>query len=150
MSSNSETPKKHVLYPSANQTNKSPPKQGHHLPKVTLPKVHTSHIQSASQHQYYSLRWNNYQNNLTDMFHELLNSEKFVDVTLACEHNSLKCHKVVLSACSTFFQKLLMDNPCKHPIIIMPPEVAFADLQFIIEFVYRGEIDVSEAELQVS
>lgn len=32
----------------------------------------------------------------------------------------------------------------------MPPEVAFADLQFIIEFVYRGEIDVSEAELQVS
>jgi hypothetical protein len=32
----------------------------------------------------------------------------------------------------------------------MPPEIAFADLQFIIEFVYRGEIDVSEAELQVS
>lgn len=32
----------------------------------------------------------------------------------------------------------------------MPPEVAFADLQFIIEFVYRGEIDVSEDELQVS
>jgi hypothetical protein len=57
---------------------------------------------------------------------------------------------VVLSACSTFFAKLLTENPCKHPIIIMPPEVAFADLQFIIEFVYRGEIDVSEAELQVS
>lgn len=32
--------------------------------------------------------------NLTDMFHELLNTEKFVDVTLACEHNLLKCHKV--------------------------------------------------------
>lgn len=88
--------------------------------------------------------------NLTDMFHELLNSEKFVDVTLACEHNLLKCHKVVLSACSNFFEKLLDENPCKHPIIIMPPEIAFVDLQFIIEFVYRGEIDVSEPELQVS
>jgi hypothetical protein len=57
---------------------------------------------------------------------------------------------VVLSACSNFFQKLLDENPCKHPIIIMPPEIAFVDLQFIIEFVYRGEIDVSEPELQVS
>lgn len=32
--------------------------------------------------------------NLTDMFHELLNAERFVDVTLACENNTLKCHKV--------------------------------------------------------
>ena len=32
---------------------------------------------------------------MTDMFHELLNAEKFVDVTLACEHNSLKAHKVI-------------------------------------------------------
>jgi len=31
----------------------------------------------------------------------------------------------------------------------MPPDVCFNDLKFIIEFVYRGEIDVSQAELQV-
>lgn len=42
-----------------------------------------------------------------------------------------------------------MDNPCKHPTIILPQEVGFNDLKFIIEFVYRGEIDVSQAELQV-
>lgn len=42
-----------------------------------------------------------------------------------------------------------MDNPCKHPTIILPQEVCFNDLKFIIEFVYRGEIDVSQAELQV-
>jgi hypothetical protein len=43
-----------------------------------------------------------------------------------------------------------MDNPCKHPTIILPQEIDFNDLKFIIEFVYRGEIDVSQAELQVS
>jgi hypothetical protein len=43
-----------------------------------------------------------------------------------------------------------MDNPCKHPTIILPYDVCFNDLKFIIEFVYRGEIDVSQAELQVS
>lgn len=40
--------------------------------------------------------------NLTDMFHELLNAEKFVDVTLACEHNSLKCHKVRNASCGCY------------------------------------------------
>lgn len=59
------------------------------------------------------------------------------------------CFQVVLSACSSYFQKLLMENPCKHPTIIMPQDVCFSDLKFIIEFVYRGEIDVSQAELQV-
>lgn len=57
--------------------------------------------------------------------------------------------QVVLSACSSYFQKLLLSNPCKHPTIIMPQDVCFNDLKFIIEFVYRGEIDVSQAELQV-
>lgn len=57
--------------------------------------------------------------------------------------------QVVLSACSSYFQKLLLENPCKHPTIIMPQDVCYADLKFIIEFVYKGEIDVSQAELQV-
>ncbi|KAL0132385.1 hypothetical protein PUN28_000274 [Cardiocondyla obscurior] len=100
--------------------------------------------------QHYCLRWDNYQSNVTSVFHQLLQTEAFVDVTLACNEASLKAHKVVLSACSSYFQKLLLSNPCKHPTIIMPQDVGFNDLKFIIEFVYRGEIEVSQAELQVS
>lgn len=58
--------------------------------------------------------------------------------------------QVVLSACSSYFQKLLLENPCTHPTIIMPQDVCYDDLKFIIEFVYKGEIDVSQAELQVN
>jgi hypothetical protein len=85
---------------------------------------------------------------MTSVFHQLLQNEAFVDVTLACNDLSLKAHKVVLSACSSYFQKLLLENPCKHPTIIMPQDVCYADLKFIIEFVYKGEIDVSQTELQ--
>ncbi|CAB3376799.1 Hypothetical predicted protein [Cloeon dipterum] len=85
---------------------------------------------------------------MTSVFHQLLTDEAFVDVTLACNEDTLKAHKVVLSACSPYFQKLLLDNPCKHPVIILPQEVSFLDLQFIIDFVYRGEVDVSQDELQ--
>lgn len=49
---------------------------------------------ARSSHQYFSLRWNNYQSNMTSVFHELLETQSFVDVTLACEYNSLKAHKV--------------------------------------------------------
>uniref|UniRef100_A0A182M2A0 BTB domain-containing protein n=1 Tax=Anopheles culicifacies TaxID=139723 RepID=A0A182M2A0_9DIPT len=142
-----------------------------HLPTSTYPATSPYSKGARSSHQYFSLRWNNYQSNMTSVFHELLESQSFVDVTLACEYNSLKAHKViagpgsfphgfpinnatislqqvVLSACSAYFQKILLDNPCKHPTIILPADICFSDLQFIIEFVYRGEIDVSEAELQ--
>ncbi|XP_033207469.1 protein bric-a-brac 2-like isoform X2 [Belonocnema kinseyi] len=107
-----------------------------------------AHYSGGMAGQHYCLRWNNYQSNMTSVFHQLLQTEAFVDVTLACNEASLKAHKVVLSACSSYFQKLLLSNPCKHPTIIMPQDVCFNDLKFIIEFVYRGEIDVSQAELQ--
>lgn len=46
-------------------------------------------------HQYFSLRWNNYQNTMTSVFQQLREDLSFVDVTLSCEHGSLKAHKVI-------------------------------------------------------
>ena len=45
--------------------------------------------------------------------------EAFCDVTLAVEGASLKCHKMVLAACSSYFQNLFMENTCKHPIVFL-------------------------------
>lgn len=46
------------------------------------------------QDQYFSLRWNNYQGNMTTVFHQLLQAQSFVDVSLACENQILQAHKV--------------------------------------------------------
>ena len=54
---------------------------------------------------------------------------------------------MVLSACSPYFQSLLLNNPCKHPIIILPRDVRYTDLRHVIEFVYKGEIDVAQEQL---
>lgn len=48
--------------------------------------------------EHYSLKWNNYQSTMTSVFHHLLRTEAFVDVTLACDDESLKAHKVNESA----------------------------------------------------
>jgi hypothetical protein len=101
---------------------------------------------SKNNSQQFCLRWNNYQTNLTCVFDQLLQSESFVDVTLACDGNQIKAHKIVLSACSPYFQSLFFDNPCQHPIIIMR-DVKWPELKAIVEFMYKGEINVNQDQI---
>lgn len=54
--------------------------------------------------QQFCLRWNNHQPNFISMFTTLLNTGSLVDVTLAAEGKHLQAHKIVLSACSVYFQ----------------------------------------------
>lgn len=101
---------------------------------------------AANNSQQFCLKWNNYQRNLTCVFDQLLQNESFVDVTLACDGNSIKAHKMVLSACSPYFQSLFVENPCQHPIIIMR-DVKWTELKAAVEFMYKGEIKVSQAQI---
>ncbi|GLH03151.1 Protein bric-a-brac 2, partial [Gryllus bimaculatus] len=96
--------------------------------------------------QQFCVKWNSYSSNLQSVFPRLLNSEHFVDITLACEGQMIKCHKVVLSACSTYFEKLLVQNPCQHPIIFMK-DMKHWEVQALVDFMYRGEVNVSQEEL---
>lgn len=96
--------------------------------------------------QQFCLRWNNYQSNLTNVFDQLLQSESFVDVTLACDGHSIKAHKMVLSACSPYFRQLFFENPCQHPIIILK-DINWPELKATVEFMYKGEINVSQDQI---
>jgi len=95
----------------------------------------------------YCLRWNNHQSNLLGVFSQLLQDEALVDVTLACaEGHSIRAHKVVLSACSTYFKTLFVDHPNRHPIVILK-DVCFAELRTLVEFMYKGEVSVEVCQL---
>lgn len=73
----------------------------------------------TSPEQQYSLRWNDFHSSILSSFRHLRDEEDFVDVTLACDGCSFTAHKVVLSACSPYFRRLLKANPCQHPIVIL-------------------------------
>ncbi|XP_067648462.1 protein bric-a-brac 1 [Eurosta solidaginis] len=107
---------------------------------------HSSNGSTAIVPQQFCLRWNNYQSNLTSVFDQLLQTESLVDVTLACDGRSIKAHKMILSACSPYFQMLFAETPCQHPIVIMR-DVNWCDLKAIVEFMYRGEINVSQDQI---
>ncbi|XP_047486355.1 protein tramtrack, beta isoform-like isoform X1 [Penaeus chinensis] len=94
----------------------------------------------------YCLKWNNHWANLIRVFNSLLQSETFVDVTLACEGRHLKAHRLVLSACSPYFKELLVAHPDKHPIVILK-DVRYSELRTLIEFIYNGEVSVEQHDL---
>ncbi|XP_063888928.1 protein bric-a-brac 1-like [Scylla paramamosain] len=96
--------------------------------------------------QQFCLRWNNYQSNLMQVFDQLLQTESFVDVTLSCEGQNVKAHRMVLSACSPYFQCLLNDAPCSHPVIILQG-VKWTELKAVVEFMYKGEINICQEQL---
>ncbi|XP_031617645.1 transcriptional regulator Kaiso isoform X1 [Contarinia nasturtii] len=96
--------------------------------------------------QQFCLRWNNHQPNFISVFSSLLHNEALVDVTLAAEGRQLQAHKVVLSACSSYFQSLFTTNPCQHPIVILK-DVQYNDLKTMVDFMYYGEVNVSQEQL---
>ncbi|KAK4315058.1 hypothetical protein Pmani_013689 [Petrolisthes manimaculis] len=100
----------------------------------------------AMSPQQFCLRWNNHQSNIVSVFEQLLQSESFVDVTLAVEGMMLKAHKVVLSACSPYFQAVLASHPDKHPIVILK-DVRYTDMRDLLDFMYRGEVSVDQDNL---
>lgn len=96
--------------------------------------------------QQFCLKWKSHYSNLLSALDQLLFSESFTDVTLACEGFSLKAHKAMLSACSPFFQTLFAENSHQHPIVILK-DFKFSELRAIVDFMYHGEVNVSREQL---
>uniref|UniRef100_A0A1B6MMM4 BTB domain-containing protein n=1 Tax=Graphocephala atropunctata TaxID=36148 RepID=A0A1B6MMM4_9HEMI len=97
--------------------------------------------------QQFSLRWNNYLNQLTEAFGSLRYEEDLVDVTLSCEGGRLRAHKMLLSACSPYFRDIFKENPCQHPVIVFR-NTKLRDLQAILDFIYKGEVNVLQENLE--
>jgi len=94
----------------------------------------------------FCLRWNDFESNISGAFRELREDKDFFDVTLACDDDQLQAHKVILSACSPFFRTILRRNKHEHPLLYLKG-VKYADLVSVLNFMYHGEVNVAQEEL---
>jgi len=94
----------------------------------------------------FCLRWNDFETNISSAFRELRDDKDFFDVTLACDDEQIQAHKVILSACSPFFRNVLRRNPHQHPLLYLKG-VKYTDLQSVLNFMYHGEVNVAQEEL---
>jgi len=89
------------------------------------------------------LKWNNHTTNLLSVLGSFQQKDILVDVTISCENQNIKAHKMVLSACSPYFQSIFLENPCKHPVVIING-IKYEDITAILNFMYKGEVNVSQ------
>ncbi|XP_072945049.1 uncharacterized protein [Epargyreus clarus] len=104
-------------------------------------------MQGAMSDKTFHLKWNNHLQNLSQLFTTIYSSSALADVTLSCRDGTLKAHKLVLSACSPYFEQIFKDNPCQHPIVILKG-IPFSEINLLVEFMYKGSVDVQELDLQ--
>lgn len=100
-----------------------------------------------SQNKTLNVTWHDHLQNLSGLFQDLYENKKLVDVTLYCSEGSLKAHKIVLSACSPYFSKIFQENQTKHPIIILKG-ISLSEMHQLLEFMYKGSINVNENDLE--
>ena len=95
----------------------------------------------------FCLKWNDFQQNLVNSYHDLRKDSDFSDVTLVSEEDQqVKAHRIILSACSPFFSRVLKKNKQPNPIIYMRGLKA-KDLVAIVDFIYHGEANIYQEDL---
>ena len=86
-----------------------------------------------------NLIWHTFSEHLPLIFKELFEEEKYSDVTLVSDDQiQFKAHKIVLSACSPVFKKIIDNNPSQHPLIYLRGIQSY-EMESILQFMYLGE-----------
>ena len=103
-------------------------------------------VKTMGSSEKFCLRWNDFEANIGSAFRDLKEEKDFSDVTLVCADQQVEAHKVILVASSPFFKRVLRNIQHSHPLIYMKG-VKFTDLEALLSFVYHGEVNVAEADL---
>ena len=97
----------------------------------------------------FCLKWNKFTSNVSKSFGLFRTADYLHDVTLVIDdHKQIAAHKLVLSASSEYFRNIFKNYDVKHahPLLCLD-EVTSADLQNILDYMYNGEIQIYQDNL---
>ena len=95
------------------------------------------------------LSWDEYDSNITSNFKLMKDQNDFCDVTLISDDQTLiAAHKVLLSASSPLFMKILRNSSCKHPSLFLSG-VHSRELNMVLDFIYQGSIKIQQDYLDM-
>ena len=96
----------------------------------------------------FNLKCDEYHSNWSESLSNLRRETVFADVTLVCDDKvKLQSHKIILSSFSDTFKFILKENTHTHPLIYLSG-VNSVYLGFILDFIYNGEINLHQEQLE--
>lgn len=97
--------------------------------------------------EHFSVQWNDYQDTVISSFSQIGKTKDFHDVTLISDDNKLiESHRILLSACSSFFENILQKIKSPHPFIYLKG-IKSKELSSVVEFIYEGKVNVYKEDL---
>ena len=96
----------------------------------------------------FCLKWNDFEENRRNFFGKLRNEKHLFDVTLvAGDGYRLKAHKIILSSGSLFFKQIFDENEEKTMLVYIKG-MTVDKLNNTIDFIYNGQVDIAQNELE--
>ncbi|XP_064477715.1 longitudinals lacking protein-like [Ornithodoros turicata] len=84
---------------------------------------------------------------LMERAQKLLYGGMLTDVILACEGEQIPAHRVILAAGSGVLNSMLLAVPPSKKQVIVITSVKACDVRAIVEFMYRGEVQVKVEDI---
>ena len=95
----------------------------------------------------FSLKWNDFQTNVSNSFVQLRNESKLLDVTLiGNDHQQVSAHKLVLSACSDVFREIFNNNTSSNLVLYLE-SVDSKEINLMLDYIYKGEVQIFQEYL---
>ena len=94
------------------------------------------------------LKWNDFQSNVTSTFLEFQAKNHYQDVTLVTDdQKQISAHRLILSACSGYFNNVLSKNIHSHPLLCLDG-INFSELINVLDYIYNGELQIKQEDVQ--
>ena len=90
----------------------------------------------------FSLKWGEFQPFISNSIKSLRDLGDFTDVTLVCEDGQQEAHRIILSACSPFFQRVLKLQSGQQQLVMFMRGVEIGQLTSLLDFIYTGEVEL--------
>ena len=96
----------------------------------------------------FSLKWNDFQSNISKTFGSVRTEEYLCDVTLVSDDSrQVSAHKLVLSACSEYFKDIFRKNQKHNHLLLCLDGITSNDLTNVLDYIYNGEVLVFQDDL---
>ena len=98
----------------------------------------------------FCLKWNDFSSNVSKSFGLFRTADYLHDVTLVSDdYKQVSAHKLVLSACSEYFRNIFKNNHTKniHHLLLCLDGISSTDLENIVDYIYNGEIQIYQDNL---
>ncbi|MPC32691.1 Longitudinals lacking protein, isoform G [Portunus trituberculatus] len=92
------------------------------------------------------LSWKYHNVTFSNIISKFRDKGNYSDVTVACEGKFYPAHKLVLAACSEYFEDMFQHTACKHPIVVLK-DITAKNLEALLSYMYSGVANISQDEL---